>query len=73
MVFHDTIVRSGISSNTLHALSKLSDVSQWCNPVDLLGKRRKITLSSCFEEIRITYKNDIMLIYVPHGQESINF
>ncbi|KAB8477466.1 hypothetical protein FH972_025332 [Carpinus fangiana] len=28
-----------------------SVVSQWCNAVDLLGKRRKITLISCFGEI----------------------
>ncbi|KAM0053364.1 putative H(+)-transporting two-sector ATPase [Helianthus debilis subsp. tardiflorus] len=29
----------------------LFEVSQWCKAVDLLGKRRKITLNSCFGEI----------------------
>ncbi|CAI0626401.1 unnamed protein product [Linum tenue] len=31
--------------------SSLFEVSQWCKAVDLLGKRRKITLISCFGEI----------------------
>ncbi|KAF5778638.1 putative H(+)-transporting two-sector ATPase [Helianthus annuus] len=32
--------------------SSLFEVSQWCKAVDLLGKRRKITLISCFGERR---------------------
>ncbi|KAE9599580.1 putative H(+)-transporting two-sector ATPase [Lupinus albus] len=86
-----------IRSNDPNSLEDiLRKVSQWCNAVDLLGKRRKITFLSCFGEIsclrgmernilyliskslygasssntgwRITCRNDIILIHVPHGQ-----
>ena len=87
----------GFSTGVSYMYSSLFEVSQWCKAVDLLGKRRKITLISCFGEIsgsrgmernilyliskssystsssRITCRNDIMLIHVPHGQGSIVF
>ncbi|KAG5615317.1 hypothetical protein H5410_015141 [Solanum commersonii] len=77
--------------------SSLFEVFQWCNAVDFLGKRRKMTLISCLGEISgsrgmernifylisksvdsnlgwvITCRNDIMLIHVPHDQESVGF
>jgi len=93
----EDILRKGFSTGVSYMYSSLFEVSQWCNAVDLLGKRRKITLISCFGEIsgsrgmernifyliskssyntsssRITCRNDIMLIHVPHGQGSIVF
>ncbi|KAE9584274.1 putative H(+)-transporting two-sector ATPase (mitochondrion) [Lupinus albus] len=92
----EDILRKGFSTGVSYMYSSLFEVSQWCNAVDLLGKRRKITFLSCFGEIsclrgmernilyliskslygasssnpgwRITCRNDIMLIHVPHGQ-----
>lgn len=93
----EDIPRKGFSTGVSYMYSSLFEVSQWCKAVDLLGKRRKITLISCFGEIsgsrgmernilyliskssystsssRITCRNDIMLIHVPHGQGSIVF
>ncbi|XP_054789312.1 putative ATP synthase protein YMF19 [Prosopis cineraria] len=47
----EDILRKGFSTGVSYMYSSLSEVSQWCNAVDLLGKRRKITLISCFGEI----------------------
>ncbi|KAM4082608.1 hypothetical protein ACJW30_11G187900 [Castanea mollissima] len=96
----EDILRKGFSTGVSYMYSSLFEVSQWCNAVNLLGKRRKITLISCFGEVSgshgmernifyliskssystssnprwgIACKNDIMLIYVPHGQGSIVF
>ncbi|PIA26145.1 hypothetical protein AQUCO_09600003v1 [Aquilegia coerulea] len=41
----------GFSTGASYMYSNLFEVSQWCNAVDLLGKRRKSTLISCFGEI----------------------
>ncbi|XP_038978539.1 putative ATP synthase protein YMF19 [Phoenix dactylifera] len=93
----EDISRKGFCTGVSYMYSSLFEVSQWCKTVDYLGKRRKITLISCFGEIsgsrgmernilyliskssyitsssRITCRNDIMLIHVPHGQGSIIF
>jgi F-type H+-transporting ATPase subunit b len=47
----EDILRKGFSAGVSYMYSSLFEVSQWCNAVDLLGKRRKITLISCFGEI----------------------
>ena len=47
----EDILRKGFSTGGSYMYSSLFEVSQWCNAVDLLGKRRKITLISCFGEI----------------------
>ncbi|KAL5701010.1 putative ATP synthase protein ymf19 [Ranunculus cassubicifolius] len=47
----EDILRKGFSTGVSHMYSSLFEVSQWCNAVDLLGKRRKSTLISCFGEI----------------------
>jgi hypothetical protein len=47
----EDILRKGFSTGVSYMYSSLFEVSQWCNAVDLLGKRRKITLISCFGEI----------------------
>ena len=48
----EDISRKGFSTGVSYMYSCLSEVSQWCNAVDLMGKkRRKITLISCFGEI----------------------
>lgn len=96
----EDILIKGFSTGVSYMYSSLFEVSQWCNAVDFLGKKRKITLISCFGEIsgsrgmeriifymiskssrstsfnpgwRISFtcRNDIMLMYVPHGQGSI--
>ena len=95
----EDILRKGFSTGGSYMYSSLFEVSQWCNAVDLKGKRRKITYISCVGEIsgsrgmerhifywiskssygasssnpgwRITCRNDIMLIHVPHGQGRI--
>ncbi|XP_039167415.1 putative ATP synthase protein YMF19 [Eucalyptus grandis] len=41
----------GFSTGVSYMYSSLFEVSQWCKFVDLLGKRRKITLISSFGEI----------------------
>uniref|UniRef100_A0A7N0UNP0 H(+)-transporting two-sector ATPase n=1 Tax=Kalanchoe fedtschenkoi TaxID=63787 RepID=A0A7N0UNP0_KALFE len=96
----EDILRKGFSTGVSYMYSSFLEVSQWCKAVDLLGKRRKITLISCFGEISgsrgmernifsiiskssystssnpgwgITWRNEIMLIHVPHGQGSIVF
>ncbi|KAK1405883.1 hypothetical protein QVD17_42396 [Tagetes erecta] len=47
----EDILRKGFSTGLSYMYSSLFEVSQWCKAVDLLGKRRKITLISCFGEI----------------------
>ena len=47
----EDILRKCFSTGVSYMYSSLFEVSQWCNAVDLLGKRRKITLISCFGEI----------------------
>jgi hypothetical protein len=47
----EDILRKGFSTGVSYMYSSLFEVSQWCNAVDLLGKRSKITLISCFGEI----------------------
>ena len=42
----------GFSTGVSYMYSSLFEVCQWCKAIDLLGKRRKITLISCFGEIR---------------------
>lgn len=61
----EDILRKGFSTGVSYMYSSLFEVSQWCNAVDLLGKRRKITLISCFGEIsglRGMEKNILYLI-----------
>lgn len=48
----EDILRKGFSTGVSYLYSSLFEVSQWCKAVDLLGKRRKRTLISCFGEIR---------------------
>ena len=47
----EDILRKGFSTGVSYMYSSLFEVSQWCNAVDLLGKRSQITLISCFGEI----------------------
>nr|AUD38792.1 ATPase subunit 8 [Craterispermum sp. 1 Eriksson et al. 999] len=47
----EDILRKGFSTGVSYMYSSLFEVSQWCKAVDLLGKRRKMTLISCFGEI----------------------
>lgn len=47
----EDILRKGFSTGVSYMYSSLFEVSQWCKSVDLLGKRRKITLISSFGEI----------------------
>ncbi|KAL3534695.1 hypothetical protein ACH5RR_003156 [Cinchona calisaya] len=47
----EEILRKGFSTGVSYMYSSLFEVSQWCKAVDLLGKRRKMTLISCFGEI----------------------
>nr|YP_009430368.1 Atp8 [Bupleurum falcatum]YP_010035057.1 ATP synthase F1 subunit 8 [Glycyrrhiza uralensis]QWX88276.1 ATPase subunit 8 [Glycyrrhiza glabra]ARR27500.1 Atp8 [Bupleurum falcatum]QOX10080.1 ATP synthase F1 subunit 8 [Glycyrrhiza uralensis]QVY59153.1 ATP synthase F1 subunit 8 [Glycyrrhiza uralensis] len=47
----EDIFRKGFGTGVSYMYSSLFEVSQWCNAVDLLGKRRKITFLSCFGEI----------------------
>ncbi|XP_022975233.1 uncharacterized protein LOC111474342 [Cucurbita maxima] len=47
----EDILRKGFSTGVSYMYSSLFEVSQWCNAVDLLGKRSQITFLSCFGEI----------------------
>ena len=44
----EDILRKGFSTGVSYMYSSLFEVSQWCKAVDLLGKRKRITLISCF-------------------------
>jgi hypothetical protein len=46
----EDILRKGLSTGVSYMYSCLFEVSQWCNAVDLMGKKRK-TFLSCFGEI----------------------
>ena len=47
----EDILRKGFSTGVSYMYSSLFEVSQWCNAVDLLEKKRKMTWISCFGEI----------------------
>nr|WML72281.1 ATPase subunit 8 [Ceratophyllum demersum] len=47
----EDLSRKGFSTGLSYMYSFFVEVSQWCNAVDLLGKRKKITFLSCFGEI----------------------
>lgn len=47
----EEISREGFSTGVSHMYSSSFEVSQWCNAVDLLGKRKRITYISCSGEI----------------------
>ncbi|KAK9741135.1 hypothetical protein RND81_03G084300 [Saponaria officinalis] len=47
----EDILRKGFNTGVSYMYSSLFEVSQWCKAVDLFGKRKKITLISCFGEI----------------------
>lgn len=47
----EDILIKGFSTGVSYMDSTLFEVSQWCKAVDLLGKKRKRTLISCFGEI----------------------
>ncbi|KAL7238499.1 hypothetical protein ACSBR2_004569 [Camellia fascicularis] len=47
----EDILLKGFSTGVSYMYYSLFEVSPWCNAVDLLGKRRKITLISYFGEI----------------------
>nr|AKZ24632.1 ATPase subunit 8 [Silene antirrhina] len=47
----EDILRKGFNTGVSYMYSSLLEVSQWCKAVDLFGKRKKITLISCFGEI----------------------
>ncbi len=60
----EDILRKGFSTGVSYMYSSLFEVSQWCKAVDLLGKRRKITLISCFGEISASRRVEINFIYM---------
>nr|AMC32750.1 ATPase subunit 8 [Cleomella serrulata] len=47
----EDLLRKGFSTGVSYMYSSLFEVSQWCKAVDLLVKRRKITLIPCFGKI----------------------
>lgn len=59
----EDILRKGFSTGVSYMYSSLFEVSQWCNAVDLLGKRRKITLISCFGEISASRGMERNILY----------
>lgn len=59
----EDLLRKGFSTGVSYMYSSLFEVSQWCKAVDLLGKRRKITLISCFGEISGSRGMDINILY----------
>nr|YP_009430435.1 ATPase subunit 8 [Platycodon grandiflorus]ARR27567.1 ATPase subunit 8 [Platycodon grandiflorus]AWN57592.1 ATPase subunit 8 [Platycodon grandiflorus] len=96
----EEILKKGFRTGVCYMYSTLFSVSEWSKAVDLLGKRKKITLISTFGELSgsggvekiifyliskssystsshprwgLACRNDIMLLYVPHGQGSIAF
>ncbi|XP_020575548.1 uncharacterized protein LOC110021405 [Phalaenopsis equestris] len=61
----EDISRKGLSTGVSYMYSSLFEVSQWCQTVDLLGKRLRRTLISCFGEIsgsRVIERNILYLI-----------
>ncbi|KAL4600162.1 hypothetical protein ACB092_11G178200 [Castanea dentata] len=60
----EDILRKGFSTGVSYMYSSLFEVSQWCNAVNLLGKKRKITLISCFGEISGSRGMERNIIYL---------
>jgi len=60
----EDILRKGFSTGLSYMYSSLFEVSQWCKAVDLLGKRRKITLISCFGEISVSRGMERNIFYL---------
>ncbi|XP_037482290.1 putative ATP synthase protein YMF19 [Triticum dicoccoides] len=60
----EDISRKGFSTGLSYMYSSLSEVSQWCKTVDYLGKRRKITLISDFEEISGSREMERQILYL---------
>nr|WGH58906.1 ATPase subunit 8 [Sapria himalayana] len=58
------ILIKGFSTGVSYMYSSLFEVSQWCQAVDLLGKRSKITLISCFGEISGSRGMDRNIFYL---------
>nr|UOW80521.1 ATPase subunit 8 [Abelmoschus esculentus] len=61
----EDILIKGFSTGVSYMDSTLFEVSQWCKAVDLLGKKRKRTLISCFGEIsgsRVIERNMLYFI-----------
>nr|YP_009935523.1 ATP synthase subunit 8 [Sapindus mukorossi]QNS26083.1 ATP synthase subunit 8 [Sapindus mukorossi] len=70
----EDILRKGFSTGVSYMYSSLFEVSQWCNAVDLLGKRRKITLISCFGEISGSRGMERSILYlISKSSYSISF
>ncbi|MCL7037061.1 hypothetical protein MKW94_025604 [Papaver nudicaule] len=78
----ESISSKGFSTGQSYMYSSLSEVSQWCHSVDLMGKGRKMTnifyliskSSSSTSDNPVwgmPCKKDIMLIHVLNGQGSI--
>nr|YP_009382024.1 Atp8 [Utricularia reniformis]ART31786.1 Atp8 [Utricularia reniformis] len=59
----EDILRKGLSTGVSYMYSSLFEVSQWCNAVDLLGKRKKITFLSCFGELSGSRGMEIHFFY----------
>ncbi|CAN1124850.1 ATP synthase protein YMF19 [Linum perenne] len=53
----EDILRKGFSTGVSYMYSSLFEVSQWCKAVDLLGKRRKITLMFLFRRNKWLTRN----------------
>lgn len=60
----EDIFRKGFSTGVSYLYSSLFEVSKWCNAVDLLGKRRKITFLSCFGEISGSRGMERQILYL---------
>ncbi|KAM4083481.1 hypothetical protein ACB094_08G060700, partial [Castanea mollissima] len=60
----EDILRKCFCTGVSYMYLSLFEVSQWCNVVDLLGKRRKITLISCFEEISGSHGMERKIFYL---------
>ncbi|KAL7176775.1 hypothetical protein ACSBR2_030176 [Camellia fascicularis] len=60
----EDILLKGFSTGVSYMYSSLFEVSQWCNVVNVLGKRRKITLISCFGEISGSQGMEINIFYL---------
>lgn len=61
----EDIFQKSLNTGVSYMYSSLFEVSQWCNAVDLLGKRSPITFLSCFGEIsgsRAMERNILYLI-----------
>nr|AKZ24626.1 ATPase subunit 8 [Physalis heterophylla] len=60
----EDILRKGFSTGLSYMYSSLLEVSQWCKAVDFLGKRRKMTLISCFGEISASRGIERNILYL---------